>query len=61
MTFDGPLLPPPVYKSMADAMRKHPQADVMVNFASLRSAYESVVETMQYPQVRDVICHGRQL
>ena len=36
---------------MADAMRKHPQADVMVNFASLRSAYESVVETMQYPQV----------
>ena len=42
---------PAVYKSMADAMRKHPQADVMVNFASLRSAYESVVETMQYPQV----------
>ncbi|XP_037075234.1 LOW QUALITY PROTEIN: ATP-citrate synthase-like [Pollicipes pollicipes] len=44
----------PVYKSMADAMRKHPQADVVVNFASLRSAYESVVETMQYPQVRTI-------
>nr|UEK51402.1 ATPCL-like protein [Parasacculina yatsui] len=44
----------PVYKSMSDAMRKHPDADVMVNFASLRSAYESVLETMQYPQIRTI-------
>ena len=43
---------------MADAMRKHPQADVMVNFASLRSAYESVVETMQYSQVGGDVCGG---
>ena len=43
-----------VYKSMADAMKKHPQADVLVNFASLRSAYESTVEAMSYPQIRSI-------
>lgn len=37
---------------MGDAMKKHPEADVLISFASLRSAYESTVETMQYPQVR---------
>lgn len=42
----------PVYKNMADAMKKHPQADVLVNFASLRSAYESTIETLNYPQIR---------
>lgn len=36
---------------MADAMNKHKDADVMVNFASLRSAYDSTVETMNFPQV----------
>lgn len=43
-----------VYKSMADAMRKHPTADVMVNFASLRSAYDSTLEALQYPQIRTI-------
>ncbi|KZS14350.1 ATP-citrate synthase [Daphnia magna] len=43
-----------VYKSMDDAMKKHPTADVMVNFASLRSAYESTVEAMTYPQIRTI-------
>ena len=43
-----------VYKSMDDAMKKHPTADVMVNFASLRSAYESTVEAMNYPQIRTI-------
>ncbi|XP_054723158.1 ATP-citrate synthase-like [Uloborus diversus] len=42
----------PVYKNMADAMRRHKDADVMISFASLRSAYESTLETMQYPQIR---------
>lgn len=40
-----------VYKNMADAMKKHPQADVLINFASLRSAFDSTMETMTYPQV----------
>ncbi len=32
-------------------MKKHPEADVIVSFASLRSAYDSVVEAMGYAQV----------
>ena len=39
---------------MADAMEKHSSADVLVSFASLRSAYDSTVETMGYPQVRKI-------
>uniref|UniRef100_A0A1I8IFL2 ATP citrate synthase n=1 Tax=Macrostomum lignano TaxID=282301 RepID=A0A1I8IFL2_9PLAT len=42
----------PVYKQMSDAMRKHPDASVMVNFASLRSAYDSTLEALQFPQIR---------
>lgn len=44
----------PVYKKMDDAMKKHPDADVLISFASLRSAYESTVEAMQYPQIRTI-------
>lgn len=44
----------PVYKNMADAMKKHRDADVMINFASLRSAYESTLETMTYPQIKAI-------
>ena len=36
---------------MADAMKKHPEVDVLINFASLRSAYDSTIETMSYAQV----------
>lgn len=43
-----------VYKNMKDAMRKHPDADVMINFASLRSAYESTLETLEYRQIRTI-------
>ncbi|CAB3370648.1 Hypothetical predicted protein [Cloeon dipterum] len=43
-----------VYKKMEDAMTKHRDADVLVNFASLRSAYESTIETMNYPQIRTI-------
>lgn len=44
----------PVYKQMKDAMAKHVDADVMVTFASLRSAYESTMETLQFPQIRAI-------
>lgn len=44
----------PVYKQMRDAMTKHTDADVMVTFASLRSAYDSAVETMQFSQIRTI-------
>lgn len=44
----------PVYKSMADAMKNHPDVDVMVNFASLRSAYDSTIECMGFPQIKTI-------
>lgn len=43
-----------VYKNMKDAMKKHPDADVMISFASLRSAYESTLETLEYRQIRTI-------
>lgn len=42
----------PVYKSMDDAMKKHPEVDVLISFASLRSAFDSTMEAMQHPQVQ---------
>ncbi|KAJ3601614.1 hypothetical protein NHX12_032582 [Muraenolepis orangiensis] len=44
----------PVYKNMADAMKKHPEVDVLISFASLRSAFESTIETMQFPQIHTI-------
>ena len=37
---------------MGDAMKKHPEASVLVNFASLRSAYESTIEALQFEQIK---------
>lgn len=42
---------------MGDAVAKHSSADVLVNFASLRSAYESTVEAMSFPQVLLSFCN----
>lgn len=44
----------PVYKNMADAMKKHSDADIVINFASLRSAYDSTIETLAFPQIRTI-------
>ncbi len=41
-----------VYKNMSEAVSRHPNADVLVNFASLRSAYEATVEAMSFNKVR---------
>ena len=43
-----------VYKSVKEACEKHPEVDVMVNFASLRSAYDVTIETIQFPQFRTI-------
>ena len=40
-----------VYKDMKEAMQKHPEVDVMVNFASLRSAYDATIEALSFQQV----------
>ena len=42
----------PVYTSLAEAAAKHPDADVVVNFASSRSVYSSSLEVLQIPQIR---------
>ncbi|KDN37242.1 ATP-citrate synthase [Tilletiaria anomala UBC 951] len=42
----------PVYTSVAEACKKHPDADVVVNFASSRSVYSSSLEVLSHPQIR---------
>ena len=44
----------PVYTSLEEAVRKHPDVDVMVNFASSRSVYSSTLEVLNYPQIKSV-------
>lgn len=44
----------PVFPKMSDALSKNPTADVLVNFASLRSAYDSSLEVLEYSQIRTI-------
>jgi ATP citrate (pro-S)-lyase len=44
----------PVYQQVAKAMAKHPDVDVVVNFASSRSVYSSTMELMEYPQIKTI-------
>ena len=45
----------PVYKSLKIASVKHPNVDVMINFASFRSAANSTLEALAIPQIRTVV------
>jgi ATP citrate (pro-S)-lyase len=38
----------PVYQSQKEAFGKHPEVTVVVNFASFRSVYSSVMETLDF-------------
>mmetsp|Transcript_13222 Transcript_13222/g.39330 ORF Transcript_13222/g.39330 Transcript_13222/m.39330 type:complete len:1116 (-) Transcript_13222:129-3476(-) len=38
----------PCYSSMAEAVEKHPEVSVFVNFASFRSVHQSVCEALEY-------------
>ncbi|THG94121.1 hypothetical protein EW145_g8205, partial [Phellinidium pouzarii] len=38
----------PVYTSVEEAVKKHPDADVVVNFASSRSVYSSTLDIMRF-------------
>mmetsp|Transcript_14480 Transcript_14480/g.30869 ORF Transcript_14480/g.30869 Transcript_14480/m.30869 type:complete len:775 (-) Transcript_14480:1244-3568(-) len=38
----------PCYQKMEEALKKHPNVSVMVNFASFRSVYTTVMEALQY-------------
>lgn len=44
----------PVYTSVADAVKKHPEVDVVVNFASSRSVYSSTLEIFEFPQIKSI-------
>lgn len=44
----------PVYASVAEAVKKCPDADVLVNFASCRSVYQSTMEALEFPQLRSI-------
>ena len=39
---------------MSECCENHPEADVLVNFASLRSAEEATLQTLQFPQFRTI-------
>lgn len=42
----------PAYKSMAKAFATHPDASIMVTFASMRSVFETVLEALEFPQIK---------
>jgi len=41
----------PVYTTIKEAVAKHPDVSVMVNFASFRSVYPTVKEALEHPQL----------
>ena len=44
----------PVYTSIAEAVKKHPDADTLVNFSSSRSVYQSTFEALQFPELKSI-------
>src|SRR5512141_566658 len=44
----------PMYKTISLAAKAYPEADVMVNFASHRSAFETTMEALQEKTIRTV-------
>ena len=42
---------PIVYKDISEAVKKHPEVDLLVNFASLRSAYDATMEALNLNHV----------
>ena len=44
----------PVYTSVEEAVKKHPEVDVVVNFASSRSVYSSTLEVFKHPQIKSI-------
>ena len=42
----------PIYRTIEEAAKKHQDADVFINFASFRSAYETSMEALEQPSIR---------
>ena len=45
----------PVYGSIDDAVKQHPNADVLINFASFRSAFDSSKKALECKTIRTVV------
>ncbi len=45
----------PVYPDLAVACAKHPDADVLINFASFRSAFETTKQALDQDQLRTIV------
>jgi succinyl-CoA synthetase alpha subunit len=45
----------PIYKTLSMAIKKHPNADVLINFASFRSAYDTSKEALESDKIRVVV------
>jgi succinyl-CoA synthetase alpha subunit len=45
----------PMYNNLETAVKKHPESDVVINFASFRSAYEVSTEALNYPSIKTVV------
>ncbi len=45
----------PIYKTIEKAASKHPNVDVLINFASFRSAAPSTEEALAIPQLRTIV------
>jgi len=44
----------PIYTTLKEAVERHKDVDVVVNFASFRSAYPTTIEALDIPQIRTV-------
>jgi ATP citrate (pro-S)-lyase len=44
----------PVYTSVEDALKKHSDVDVVVNFSSSRSVYATTLDILQFPQIKAI-------
>lgn len=44
----------PVYKSLQEAVENHDGADVLINYASRRSAYNVTIEALNYPSIKTI-------
>jgi len=53
--FGGKEILLPIYSSIDDAVAKHPGADVLINFASFRSAHDSTKAALEQKGIRTVV------
>jgi len=45
----------PMYKTLDEAAKMHPTADVLINFSSMRSSYATTMEAFATPTIRTIV------